>query len=120
MRPAAGVSEAPAAGSAHPAAGSEEWRRLAAEGVDGGAGLQRRCRAASCGSSGGQATLGGGLARKSLRRGGAGFTELQVTSWVISAAFPTQHGGLVLSSARPFWQFRVVRDGWLRGLRMQI
>jgi len=43
-----------------------------------------------------------------------------VTSWVISAAFPTQHGGLVLSSARPFWQFRVVRDGWLRGLQMQI
>ena len=59
----------------------------------------------------GDGALGGGLARKALRRAGAGFTELEVTSWVISAAFSTQHGGLVLPSARPLWQFRVVRDG---------
>jgi len=64
--------------------------------------------------------LGGGLARKALRRGGADFTELEVTSWVISPAFPTQHGGLILPSARPLWQFRVVRDGWLWGSRMQM
>lgn len=77
--------------------------------------------ASGSGSPGaGDGALGGGLARKALRRGGAGFTELEVTSWVISPAFPTQHGGLVLPSARPLWQFRVVRDGWLRGSRMQI
>ena len=68
----------------------------------------------------GDGALGGGLARKALRRGGAGFTELEVTSWVISPAFPTQHGGLVLPSARLLWQFCVVRDGWLRCSRMQI
>ena len=67
----------------------------------------------------GDGALGGGLARKALMHGGAGFTELEVT-WMISAAFLTQHGGLVLPSARPLWQFRVVRDGWLRGSRMQI
>ena len=60
--------------------------------------------ASGSGSPGaGDGALGGGLAQKALRRGGAGFTELEVTSWVISAAFPTQHGGLVLPSARPLW-----------------
>ena len=34
---------------------------------------------------------------------------------MISAAFSTQHGGLVHPSARPLWQIRVVHDGWLRG-----
>ena len=69
--------------------------------------------ASGSGSPGaGDGALGGGLARKALRRGGADFTELEVT-WVISAAFPTQHGCLVLPSARPLWQLRVVRDGWL-------
>jgi len=72
--------------------------------------------ASGSGSPGaGDGALGGGLARKALRRGGAGFTELEVTSWVISPAFPTLHGGLVLPSARLLWQFRVVHDGWLRG-----
>jgi len=60
--------------------------------------------ASGSGSPGaGDGALGGGLARKALRSGGAGFTELEVTSWVISPAFPTQHGGLVLPSARPLW-----------------
>ena len=77
--------------------------------------------ASGSGSPGaGDGALGGGLARKALRCGGAGFTELEVTSWVISPAFPMQLGGQFLPSARPLWQFHVVHDGWLRGSRMQI